>query len=333
MINTFSFILMFITGLSGICWILKKLYVIFLYKRNEFKKINLKEIQSDCWSSNNVLNLFTLFFSKSYECISSIFPVLLLIFIFRSFIFEPFQIPSGSMMPTLLIGDLILVNKFVYGIKDPINHKTLINFNKPKRGDLVVFKYPKDLKLNYIKRVIGEPGDKIIYNIISKKLIIYPIDDHGEYSKELSITYSNIMLSNFVQTFYKSRTGEINTNFIKIEDDSVKDYPDGIRLVETVESFGGLKHNILTMISPGDIRFMKMYDQHSSHLVSEWIVPKNEYFVMGDNRDNSSDSRYWGCVPTQNIIGKAVMIWLSLKKQERQWPTGIQFNRIGNIIR
>lgn len=328
MINTFYLVLLLITSVSGIFWFLKKLYFM-LYHHNVCEIKIVQDIKNYIQYSSNFYSLLIVFFISVYKFISSMFPVLLLIFLIRSFVYEPFQIPSGSMMPTLLIGDFILVNKFVYGIKNPVTQHTLITCHHPKRGDLVVFKYPKNPKLNYIKRVIGEPGDKIIYDIIGKKLVIYPIDSTGLYKQSLPITYSNIMFSDFIQIFHKSETGMITTRFIT---QSAKEKnSDGIRLIKTTESLNGIQHDILTMISPGDTRFTEMYDQHSTYLISEWIVPNCEYFVMGDNRDNSSDSRYWGCVPECNIVGKAVIIWMHLKKENSRFPTGIQLNRIGSI--
>lgn len=330
MMNTFYLVLLIVTGVSGIFWFLKQLNKV-IYSYNWYEKFFFRNISNYCQSSNNILAALTIFCINVYKFISSMFPILLLIFLLRSFVYEPFQIPSGSMMPTLLIGDFILVNKFVYGVKNPVTQKTLIECNHPKRGDLVVFKYPKDPKLNYIKRVIGEPGDKVVYNIIGKQLTIYPIGIDGEHTQSLSITYSDIMPSDFVQVFHKSTTGIISTNFVKTKNSEKNKISDGIRLIQTTESLNGVKHDILTMISPGDSRFTQIYTQHSKHLISEWLVPSNEYFVMGDNRDNSSDSRYWGCVPERNIVGKAVVIWMSLKKEDGQLPTGVELNRIGMI--
>lgn len=329
MINTFYLVLLLITGISGIFWCLTRLYTIILCNNDWYFQKKLKTIKNYFQYSNNFFAVLIMLFVNIYQFLSSMFPILFLIFITRSFVYEPFQIPSGSMMPTLLIGDLIVVNKFIYGIKNPITQKMLIEFNHPKRGDLIVFKYPKDPKLNYIKRVIGEPGDKVVYNVIGKQLIIYPINSDGSYTKSIPITYENIVSSEFVQIFNKSSTGVINTSFIK--SDVEEKHVNGIRLIKTTESLNGIKHDILTMISPSDTKYAELYEQYSKHLISEWIVPNNEYFVMGDNRDNSSDSRYWGYVPERNVIGKASAIWLTLKKEDGKLFTGIQFSRVGSI--
>ncbi|WHL25158.1 MAG: signal peptidase I [Candidatus Blochmannia vicinus] len=330
MISTFSLVLVIITGISGIFWGIKQLYTM-IYNHYQHKKIFFQKSNNIYQQSKNTYSLIISYFSKISEFISSLFPILLLVFIIRSFIFEPFRIPSGSMMPTLLIGDFILVKKFIYGIKNPLTQKTLINTGHPKRGDVIVFKYPKNTTLNYIKRVIGEPGDKVIYNIITKQLTIYPnyINDI-QYIQPLPIIYNNIAPSNFIQIFNSDVNGKVNSSFIKTK--SQKKNLNGIRLIQATESFNGIEHNILTMIPPGDQNLIKMYNQHTKHLISEWLVPTNEYFVMGDNRDNSADSRYWGFVPERNIVGKATIIWMNLKKQEEGiWPISIQINRIGKI--
>ncbi|WP_159715144.1 signal peptidase I [Blochmannia endosymbiont of Camponotus nipponensis] len=330
MMSTFSLILAIITGVSGIFWGVKKLRII-MCNHYRHKKIFFQKSNNIYQQPNNTYSLIISYFSEISEFISSIFPVLLLVFIIRSFVFEPFRIPSGSMMPTLLIGDFILVKKFIYGIKNPITQTTLINVGHPKRGDIIVFKYPKNPALNYIKRVIGEPGDKVIYNIITKQLTIYPNSGNGTtYIQQLPIAYDNIIPSNFVQVFNSDTNGKVESTFLQIRPNQTCSH--GIRLIRTTESLNGVAHNILTMIPPGDQNLIKMYDQHTKNLVSEWVVPTDEYFVMGDNRDNSSDSRYWGFVPERNIIGKATIIWMNIKKQkDTTWPIAIQLDRIGNI--
>lgn len=337
MINTFSLILMIMTGISGIFWCIKKFFILVSYCR--WCKLDFfhEKFKNFLQNSKSVCVLFVFYFINFFKFISSIFPVLLFIFIIRSFVIEPFQIPSGSMMPTLLIGDFILVNKFAYGIKNPVDQRTLINFKSPQRGDVIVFKYPKNPKLDYIKRVIGEPGDKIVYNLVSKQLVIYPhYIDHKHENNILPVVYSDIVPSDFIQEFYTNDKGLVNTSFIQIDNmyHDEQNNSKGIRLIQTKESLDGREHYILTMIPPGDKNFINMYDKYTTatHLISEWIVPFGQYFVMGDNRDNSADSRYWGCVPVRNVVGKATKIWMSVKKQEGQWPTGIRWYRMGSNI-
>lgn len=333
MMNKFSLILAVVTGISGIFWCINKFYFVCIRHYKWCESIFLFKILKDFFKpSKKIFVGFIDIFINIFSFISSLFPVLLIVFVIRSFIVEPFQIPSGSMMPTLLIGDFILVKKYVYGLKNPINQKKLVDFGYPQRGDVIVFKYPKDSKLDYIKRIIGKPGDKVVYNMVSKQLIIYPENKNHMYMQSLPITYSDIVLSDFIQEFYTSTDGLMNTIFIEIDAYCQNKNYKGIRLVKTTESLDNVRHDILTMIPPGDKNFVKMYDKCATHLMSEWIVPPGKYFVMGDNRDNSADSRYWGYVPERNIVGKATMIWMSLKKQEGKWPIGIRFNRIGSII-
>jgi signal peptidase I len=232
------------------------------------------------------------------------------------------------MMPTLLIGDFILVEKFAYGIKDPIFQKTLIETGHPKRGDIAVFKYPKDPSLDYIKRVIGLPGDRITYDPSTKELTIQPNCSSGQAcGSALPITYSNVEASDFVQTFERTSGGEASSGFWQLPQNQTKD--GGIRLAERKESLGNVTHRILTVPIAQDQ--LSMYYQQPGQPLATWVVPPGEYFMMGDNRDNSADSRYWGFVPEANLVGKATAIWMSFEKQEGQWPTGIRFSRIGGI--
>lgn len=226
---------------------------------------------------------FALDYSRSF------FPVLLIVFLLRGFIAEPFRIPSGSMLPTLEIGDFILVNKFAYGVRLPIIHKKIIETGEPKRGDVVVFRYPGDNKTSYIKRLVGLPGDKIRYS--EKKLYV-----NGDA----------------VGAHYVGNYDGVN--------DPNEDY---LLFNDTIKKDG---------LNGDDVVFSRILKQ-SSYLYgpsNEWVVPEGHYFMMGDNRDNSSDSRYWGFLPEENVVGKAFFVWF-------HWDTsgnggGIDLYRIGSQV-
>jgi len=222
------------------------------------------------------------------EYCRSFFPVILFVLLIRSFLAEPFRIPSSSMMPTLLIGDFILVNKFAYGIRVPVLNKTVVDVGHPKRGDVVVFKFPGSFPgdpktgTDYIKRVIGLPGDVI----------------------------------------------EFRDNIIYVNGEAVRQEPKGSYIEEPpaavvpdlkIEFLPGREHEILQL--PGRLQPRWPRDR--------WEVGPNEYFVMGDNRDNSEDSRFWGMVPEANLVGRAFFIWANWDFQ----GGGMQFNRIGTIIK
>ncbi|MES1947721.1 signal peptidase I [Salinisphaera sp. C84B14] len=214
------------------------------------------------------------------EFARSFFPVLLAVLLLRAFVFEPFRIPSKSMVPTLLVGDFVLVNKFSYGLRAPVFHTKLLDLGEPERGEVVVFRYPPDPTKDYIKRVIGMPGDQITY-----------ADEH---------------------LF-------INGEPVDLEQLGVYDGPDADALssmhqfMETLPE--GMQHPILQV------------DGRRGPDVSV-TVPENKYFVMGDNRDNSADSRVWGFVPEENLVGKAFMIWMSVDFSEFD----VRFSRIGHIL-
>ncbi|MEI8362254.1 MAG: signal peptidase I [Betaproteobacteria bacterium] len=214
------------------------------------------------------------------EYAKSFFPVILVVFFVRSFIVEPFKIPSGSMMPTLLAGDYILVNKFIYGLRVPILNNTFININKPSRGDVFVFHYPPQPSIDYIKRVVGLPGDRISYQdkqltINGKKL---DIQDVGNY--EYVMTGLNIM--------------------------TAKHYK---------EQLGSVQHSILIHDIVGNYDADAIGSKFANN--EEIVVPAGHYLAMGDNRDNSSDSRVWGFVPEQNLVGKAFFIWMNFDQGSR----------------
>ena len=211
------------------------------------------------------------------------FPVILVVFVLRSFLVEPYKIPSGSMTPTLLTGDFILVNKFTYGIRLPVINKKVIELNSPHRGDVMVFRYPVDPALDYIKRVVGLPGDRITY-----------------FDKQLKINGKNV-----------------------VQD---KDEPYlGTGLYYTPrfqEQLGEVRHAILldreTEAAIGPItQFPHMENCHYNANGVECVVPPGHYFMMGDNRDNSQDSRYWGFVPDENIVGRAFFVWFNFSDLKR----------------
>lgn len=310
-LNIFLLISTFITGIF---------WMFYYIKNRKHDYINKTAIKDNTLDQEQRMKSYDQkYFFKS---LASFFPIFLTIFTIRSFIYEPFQIPSGSMMPTLLIGDFIIVEKFSYGIKEPITHKTLINTGHPQRGDIVVFRHPHDYNTNYIKRIIGMPGDRIIYDIHKKHIHVCINYVHQKNCREkLIIHYSKPQLSNFFQKIYLR-----DDNMYSIESKKIYDllYYD---IVE--ENINTMKHNILLL---NNIKNPQQdYFQQENMPKLTWLVPKNKYFMMGDNRDNSLDSRYWGFVPEENLVGKAIKIWMSFDKNENEWPTGIRINRIGNI--
>lgn len=244
------FVLLVITGM---------LYAVDILK---FRKLRAKNAKEPLW----------------VEWGASFFPVILIVFVLRSFLFEPFKIPSGSMIPTLLVGDFILVNKFAYGIRLPVINTKVIEVGNPQRGDVMVFRYPEDPSLDYIKRVVGLPGDTVSYQ-----------------NKHLTI------------------------NGQAIPEEKVADYLHPERLYyseQYVEKLGNVEHKLLNdsdapAFIPDASRFP--YRENCTYNASGVVctVPQGHYFMMGDNRDNSRDSRAWGFVPEQNIVGKAFFIWLN----------------------
>jgi len=242
-----EFWLVIATALTGVIWLL---YALFSKKKD-----NLNFVTDN--RSNEPLLV---------EYAKSFFPVLIIVLILRSFIAEPFRIPSGSMIPTLEIGDFILVNKFSYGVRLPVLHTKIIDNGLPKRGDVAVFRFPGDNKTDYIKRIIGVPGDVVRFE--NKRLFI-----NGEEMQHVPV-------------------GRF---------EAVNQFNEAHQTLRMKESLGDVEHDII--IRPNVI---------GRGTTGERTVPEGHYFVMGDNRDNSNDSRFWGFVPEENLVGKALFVWMHL---------------------
>lgn len=308
MANYFAMFLVAMTAITGIIWAIDAIF--FAPSR----KVMALEERKAILGNNSIIELTgeeaDPYLPVLVDNAKQFFPIFALVMVFRSFLYEPFQIPSGSMMPTLLVGDFILVEKFSYGIKDPIFRTKLIETGEPKRGDVVVFKFPNDPNVDFIKRIIGLPGDKIIYR--NKQL----------YVTEACDGQQPCPTEKAVKQMYSGKTDYISR---------------GAYLEEYSEELGDKSHSILR--NPRAIDQTARYKpMQPGTAINEWVVPENSYFAMGDNRDNSEDGRYWGFVPEANLVGEAVLIWVSFEFDRvpedfmPTWvPSGIRFERSGSI--
>jgi signal peptidase I len=227
------------------------------------------------------------------EIARGFFPIILVVFLLRSFLVEPFKIPSGSMIPSLLVGDFILVNKYTFGVRLPVINKKIAEVNQPQRGDVMVFRYPEDTSVDYIKRVIGIPGDRVEYR--RKQLIINgkpaPLSPQGSYTL---------------------RESGLGTQHLELY----------------TEKLGAVAHSIVINPDAAPVSLGQVHQfpgkENCAYNDDGFVctVPAGQYFMMGDNRDGSADSRYWGFVPDDNIVGRAFLIW---------WNFG-EFKRIGSRI-
>ena len=289
-LSNFALILFILMVVTGVIWFLDVFYLAKQRRAaadralaeydSRTAKLTADGIKVDNASNRAAIEAAHLRQPTWIEYSGSFFPVIALVFFLRSFLYEPFKIPSSSMVPTLLVGDLILVNKFTYGVRLPIINKKVIELNNPQRGDVMVFKYPRDMSQDYIKRVVGVPGDKITYEnkklTVNGKPIAYTqLDD---YLNEDSLQYSK----------------------------------------QATENLNGVEHRIIATESAPSVNVAQVMDFPNSEACSyrsegfTCTVPAGNYFMMGDNRDNSLDSRYWGFVPDKNIVGKAFFVWMNL---------------------
>lgn len=291
--GNFALLLFMATLVTGIYWLAERFYFLparlkaaavlqaqTQEKRLELEKLGLKSDGQDLEPAKAKLLMQPWWLDWT----AGLFPVIVAVFVLRSFLFEPFKIPSGSMIPTLLVGDLILVNKFHYGIRLPVINTKISQGNEPARGDVMVFRYPPKPSLDYIKRVVGVPGDEVAY--LNKRLTI-----NGQ----------------------PVATGPVPEFF---DEDAMRYFK------QYEESLGSVKHRILTdddrpAFIPGAEEFP--FRQNCRYSVEGVIckVPEGHYFMMGDNRDNSLDSRYWGFVPDKNIVGRAFFVWMNFGNLKR----------------
>jgi signal peptidase I len=277
----FALLLVVLTGVTGVVWLIDSLFFAGGRKARADALAHAEgsEPERQQRAQEALREPMIVEYARSF------FPVILIVLLFRSFLAEPFKIPSGSMMPTLLVGDFILVNKFAYGLRLPVLGTKILAIGEPQRGDVFVFRYPnpehdpRKEGLDYIKRVIGLPGDEITYR-----------------NKTLYVNGKEVPQTD-VGPFAGSGTEARRMAGAEIHEEMLPE----------------VQHQILesSMLLPGR--------------EGSWRVPAGHYFAMGDNRDNSEDSRYWGFVPEQNVIGKAFVIWMN-------WDGGIDFKRIGSLI-
>ena len=292
--GNFALLLLIATVVTGLYWVAERLYFLpqrrvaaqaldaqAAQRREELSAMGIQQVDGDVAEARQKLLMQPWWLDWT----AGLFPVIAVVFLLRSFLFEPFKIPSGSMIPTLLVGDLILVNKFTYGLRLPVVHTRITQGNAPQRGDVMVFRYPPKPSLDYIKRVVGVPGDEVAY--LNKRLMVngQPVATPAlpEYFDESAMRY-------FKQ--FEERLGSVAPHRIIVDDErpayipGVEDFPHRDACRYTVEGV-------------------------------TCKVPAGHYFMMGDNRDNSLDSRYWGFVPDANIVGKAFFVWMNFGNLKR----------------
>jgi signal peptidase I len=293
--GNFALLLFLATVVTGIYWLAERFYFLpqrlkaaatleaeAIKRREDLNKLGIKQVDGDIAQAKIRLIMQPWWLDWT----AGLFPVIIAVFMLRSFLVEPFKIPSGSMIPTLLVGDLILVNKFHYGIRLPVINTKITEGNTPQRGDVMVFRYPPKPSLDYIKRVVGVPGDEVAY--INKRLIINgkPIETRSvaEFFDEDSMRYAK----QFEESLGEQPHRLLNDDNRRagFSDAEIMDFPNRQNCRYSVEGF-------------------------------VCKVPEGSYFMMGDNRDNSLDSRYWGFVPDKNIVGKAFFVWMNFSNLKR----------------
>ena len=292
--GNFSLLLFLATVVTGLYWLAERYYFLpqrylaaealeasVLKRQTELANMGLTQVDRDTGEAKTRLIMQPWWLDWT----AGLFPVIVVVFLLRSFLFEPFKIPSGSMIPTLLVNDLILVNKFHYGVRLPVINLKVLNNNSPQRGDVMVFRYPPKPSLDYIKRVVGLPGDEVAY--LNKKLTIN--------GKPLTKT----ALPDF------------------FDEDSMRYAKQFEEVTITNKRYRLLNDDDRPAFIPGTDDFPNKKNCRYSSEGVVCTVPEGQYFMMGDNRDNSLDSRYWGFVPEKNIVGKAFFVWMNFGNLKR----------------
>ena len=291
--GNFALLLFLATVVTGAYWLAERFY--FLpqrrraaqalldadnQRRAELDRMGIQKVDGDVAEARERLLMQPWWLDWT----AGLFPVICAVFLLRSFLFEPFKIPSGSMIPTLLVGDLILVNKFTYGIRLPVINKKITEGNPVQRGDVMVFRYPPQPSMDYIKRVVGVPGDEIAY--LNKRLTVN--------GKPVDTTALPDFFDADAMRYFKQFDEQLGAQRHRIIVN-----PDAPAFVQGASNFAG---------------------REGCRYSVEGVtckVPEGHYFMMGDNRDNSLDSRYWGFVPEANIVGKAFFVWMNFGNLKR----------------
>lgn len=292
--GNFALMLMIATVVTGVYWVAEKLYFLPERRRSvalaqaesdrrfaELKAQGIAQVDGGLTEDSRQKLLMQPWW---LDWTAGLFPVIAVVFVMRSFFFEPFKIPSGSMIPTLMIGDLILVNKFHYGVRLPVVHTKVIDNNLPQRGDVMVFRYPPQPSLDYIKRVVGVPGDEVAY--LNKTL-----------------TVNGVPVPKVAQADF-------------FDPDAMR-YGKQFQETQNAKTYNTLNDNDRPAFVPGASDFP--FKDHCRYSAEGVVckVPEGHYYMMGDNRDNSLDSRYWGFVPEANIVGKAFFVWMNFGNFKR----------------
>ena len=291
--GNFALLLFLATCVSGVYWLAERFYFFPQRKaaadaldaqetqrRAELQRLGIAQVDTDITEAKAKL----LAQPWWLDWTAGLFPVIIAVFLLRSFLFEPFKIPSGSMIPTLHIGDLILVNKFHYGVRLPVINKKIIDGHVPQRGDVMVFRYPPKPSLDYIKRVVGVPGDEVAY--LKKRLTI-----NGQVVETIAVPE---FFDEDAMRYFKQFEETLGTKKHRILNDDER--PEFVPGVTSFAGSEGCRYSVEGVVCK---------------------VPQGHYFVMGDNRDNSLDSRFWGFVPDQNIVGKAFFVWMNFGNLKR----------------